>query len=152
MELKHVALYAKDWYKRTDIWEDVKACLRAHDYMPETQADVISILIANMADMLTKHFPIQFLLEVISNLHPAHTYSYGYITKQSPYSIKGKDYESLPEYDYYTAVLYYLLSKLRYMNGETICGLPKPDAKVLPIAEGKAEKIKEFHWIEEKQP
>ena len=54
MNLKHTALYAKGWYLKTDIVEDMKKILRADGYIPDNYADIINILINNVTPLWTK--------------------------------------------------------------------------------------------------
>jgi hypothetical protein len=52
--LQHVVLYSKHWYKRTDIWNDLRKCLTADGYCGEvfTNNDCVSIILNQLERLL----------------------------------------------------------------------------------------------------
>ena len=72
MKLKHTALYAKGWYKKTNLVEDVKKTLTADGYIPDTKADVISILARELSPIIRSRYGCEDILDVVTGLHPNH--------------------------------------------------------------------------------
>src|ERR1017187_6087391 len=95
---KHVALYAKLHYQRSDnVWNDVMICLKADGYEPYSHGDVLGILTRNMAKLNDK--PHEHYMQCfIDGISPQNYSRHGYYT-----------------YDYQTAILWYYLSELQGM-------------------------------------
>ena len=108
--LNHFILYCKGWYEITDNrFEDLKKILQLDGFTPFTESDVLSIIL----NRYEKDFKDNLRLgDFITNLHPKNTWKVGYDTKGNHDWIK--DDENLPEYDYYTAVLYKIMSDYRF--------------------------------------
>jgi len=130
MRLKQVALYAKNWYKRTDVIEDLKKVLEADDYTPDNKFDIANILIANVGKLFSDKSITDAMMELVNGVSPQNCWKSGYYTKD--FYLKKSD-EVLPEYDYYTAVIYFFLSKLAHSTIDKLDGLPKANKKVLPL-------------------
>lgn len=98
--LGHVTLYAKGWYNKSDdVFEDLKKILILDDYTPFSNNDVLSILINNY----NKYFNIN-LLEFLSDLHKENCWKISYCAEN---------------YDYYTAIIYKILSDLRFIEAQS---------------------------------
>ena len=111
--LTNVVLYAKGWYKTTDnIWEDLKKILELDDYTPFSNNDVYSILISSFEKFDTQ---ASNLREVLIGITPSECWKAGYYVKGHNWI---KDEDTLPEYDMPTAVIYYILSSLRFLDNE----------------------------------
>lgn len=142
MKLIHVALYAKGHYKRTDIWEDLKQCLRAHDYMPDTKEDVMGILMARLNELVLKqyHSPEHSMTELLKDIDPQNTWKCGYYTTSTPWKAYPND-GLLPEYDYKEAVVRAYLSRLVSMTREELEWTDDmniaADPNVLPLKQDK---------------
>lgn len=135
MNLKHVALYSKNWYERSkNFFEDVKACLRADDYTPETNYDVLSILITNVAPLF-QNIPLErYTRELLADTAPSQCWKTGYYTKDHTWLMsKSIDEFKDKEYDRDEAILFFFLSKLSSSTKTELGGLPQPSADVLPL-------------------
>ena len=131
-KLLHVAKYAKKHYLRTDdIWADLKLCLRADDYTPDDNNDILGIISTNMYPLLIRDE--HTIAEFIKYCAPDRTWEIGYYTKQSqePVLRKGLEKENLPDYDYWTAVLYSYMLILRFSGKETF-GVDKMPESCIP--------------------
>jgi len=107
--LSHVTLYAKGWYNRSeDIVSDLIKILKLDDYTPYDKNDVVLILL----NAYEKSFNVR-LVDLISSIHKYNCWKVGYYTKNAEWV---KEYETLPEYDMYTAVIYKILSDLRFLE------------------------------------
>ena len=101
MQLKHTTLYAKGWYEKTDnIFADLKKILTLDDYTPFTEVDVLYILLNEYQKIKGTNFN---LLTFVSDIHPNNCWKIGY-------DIKAK------EYDYYTVIIYLVLSEFRILS------------------------------------
>ena len=109
--LSHTVLYAKGWYKASeDIFEDLKKILELDGYMPFTKGDVINILLLEAEDFEHQAFNLR---EIIIGIHPKECWKVGYYTNEHTLI---KDFENLPKYDYETAIVYYILSTLSFLE------------------------------------
>lgn len=100
--LSHVCLYAKGWYVKTnDIFEDLKKFLQLDDYSPFDKSDVLSILIHRYEDIVDID-----LLGFLSDIHKDNCWKIGY-----PNNL---------EYDYYTAIIYKILSDIRFLESKYV--------------------------------
>jgi len=105
--LPQVALYAKNWYKRSDnIWDDMRKVLTADGYYGDvmTKEDIITI-VSNHCFALKDHHSFQ-ISEFINSMVPAYTWKFGYYHKDSHFN------QAKNEYNYFEAVLRYCLSGL----------------------------------------
>lgn len=139
--LHHVALYAKLHYERSEnIWEDIKACLRADDFEPRTKGDVLDIIVRRVAKLHETKDIEHYTLRLIDDISPSGCWRRGYYTNDYPFKMKG---DILPEYDYYEAVLRTHLSILMGMTIDQLGGkLPKADGNVLPLRKQESLKKK----------
>ena len=109
-ELGYVALYAKGWYEVSDnIIEDLKKVLRLDDYTPFTNNDVVSILLERFQE--TKHRAAE-MKEFYYGIHPYNTYRVNYRHSTDCFS----EPKRTNEYDFQLATVYYLLSKIRFLE------------------------------------
>jgi hypothetical protein len=108
--LPQVALYAKNWYKRSDnIWDDMKKLLTADGYYGDSMVkeDIITV-VSNHCFALDDHsFQISTF---INSMIPSYTWKFGYYHKDV-HSLFNLNNET-NEYDYFEAVLRYCLSGL----------------------------------------
>ena len=152
--LLHFALYSKHWYKRFDhkgrsknktIWDDLRKTMTADDYQGDlmTKSDIFTVVLHQCQRINQRCFTD--LVEVINGISVGYSWKSGYYTKECTWV---RDCENLPDYDYYTAVIYYCLSSISCLSCEEmgIEKLPKPDYKnVLPRKKGiKDKRINEF--------
>lgn len=135
MKLKHVALYTKGWYQRTDdIWADIQACLVGDDYTPFTKQDILDIVIRNVTPLFSNYTVSDFTIELISSINPVECWKNGYYHKEHTW-IPKKESEKFAEYDYQQAVLWFYLSRLQRATVYECGGLPKKaNEKVLPLS------------------
>lgn len=118
-KLSHVVLYAKGWYNRSDdIWADLTQMLEYDGYTPFCNGDVFWI-ITNMFEESNLGGNTNSLLQVLIGIQPTECWKYGYkCTKET--------------YDISTAVMYYILSSVRFIdNTQWIPKVPKYN-KVTP--------------------
>jgi len=141
LRLKHFALFAKGhyaWPKENikhdeKMWDCVKSALCADDYQPQTKADIVNILISNVAPYGKKN-RVDAAMDFVNAIHPRSCYSIGYFT--SDYFL-ARGYLKRVKYQYMTAILYYYINKVRFMDKKNCGKLPKPDASVLEIDKNK---------------
>lgn len=131
--LFHTALYAKGWYKREDnktIWEDLKVILSLDDYNGDymTKYDIVNVVLYQCQRIKEKR-AFTDLCEFANGISKDYCWKHGYITKGN--ATWFRDEETLPEYDYYEAIIRYCLSNLSNCEVSILCGegntLPKPD-------------------------
>ena len=139
MNLKHFALFAKGHYKwpkdnklQHDLmWDCVKQVLIADDYQPDNRNDIISILMSNINKFIDKSKE-DLVFDLVNGISPRNCYSIGYFTKDF---FLAKGYLKRIKYDYQTAILYFYITKVRYMKADTFKdGLPEPNPSVLEIS------------------
>jgi hypothetical protein len=107
--LTNVVLYAKGWYTRTeDPIKDLIKILELDDYTPFSKEDVVRILMSEYE----KSFDIK-LIDFINSIHKNNCWKVGFYTNECEWI---KDFKSLPHWDLYTAVLYKILSDLRFLD------------------------------------
>lgn len=141
LKLKHFALFAKGHYawpkENTEhnekMWDCVKSALCADDYQPQTKEDIINILISNIAQYGKKN-KVDDAMDFVNAIHPQNCYKIGYFTTDF---FLARGYVKRIKYDYMTAVLYYYISKVRFMQKKNFGKLPKPDARVLTVKTNK---------------
>lgn len=105
--LGHFTLYAKGWYENTeDIFEDLKKVLRLDGYSPLTKNDVTSIIV----NRYSEYFNVE-LSDFLSSIQDSEIWKHGYSTKTN-------DYHGISEkvYDYQTAIVYKIMSEVRFSN------------------------------------
>lgn len=140
MNLKHLALYMKGHYERGNaIWDDVKKCLIADDYEPNTTGDMLGIVIRNVAPMFSNYGIPEYTRELVEAIQPSICWRYGFYTKEHTWC-KPEDIANFPDYDYQTAILYFFLSRLQGATVKECGGLPEADPNVLPLTK-KEESI-----------
>jgi hypothetical protein len=107
--LSHVALYSKGWYETSDdVVSDLIKILKLDDYSPFDKNDVLRILLSNYEES----FEIN-LIDFISSINQHNCWKHGYYTKNCEWV---KEHETLPEYDMYMAVIYKILSDIRFIE------------------------------------
>jgi len=134
MKLNNFVLFCKGWYKRKDdsnpenIWDDVKTVLCGDDYQPETHGDVLYIVINNMTEYFKKD-TTAFAMELIDAIHPFNCWKIGYFTKDHNW-VKGSN-DII--YDHQTAVLYFYMSKIKFLDKNITGKLKEPDPKIMQL-------------------
>lgn len=125
--LNHVVLYAKHWYKCTDFWTDIKACLTADGYSGDlmTNTNVVTVIVGQF-ERLPKSYASD-LLTILEGIQERSCWRYGYCTKNN----FGNGAE---EYDVNKAIVKYCLSYFQSFDRTTI-PLRPPNKKVLPYRE-----------------
>jgi len=141
-KLGHVALYAKNWYKRSDnIWEDLKKCLSGDGYSGEvfSKNDVLQVILNNFEKIPNKHFTLMRYFH--EGIKPSQCWKHGYITKDHTW-FTGSD--KLPEYDIDEAAVRYCLSEFKLLHSKEWKAI-RPDFNVLPMADHLTlERVDEF--------
>lgn len=143
-KLYHVTLYSKGWYKRENnktIWEDLRVILSLDGYCGEhmEKGDIVGNILNHCQRLDIRAF--KELSTFADGISKSYCWKYGYYT--SDHNWAKKKGETLPEYDYYEAIVRYCLSNL--MSTKTselgIDKLPMPDYKNgLPRKNGVTEK------------
>lgn len=116
-ELSHVMLYAKGWYEHSDdIFKDLKQCLCLDDYSGDlmSNTDVMNLILNHCQKL---NLPAFELSQFVYGIRPESTYRCAYYHNQSP------DWCTKPEwrignYDMTTAVLYYCMSHIRFLESD----------------------------------
>jgi hypothetical protein len=152
LTLKHFALFAKGWYDNTgderkpeNVWDSAKKALAGDNYMPETKNDVIGILTARVTP-LSHMSTTDHVMDMLSIVDPTECWKHGYVTKDYPFA-SDAERAIFPAYDYKTAVLYYYIHCVRFMNNVSTGQLPPPDPKVMPTKKMTKENKAMFGMI-----
>lgn len=113
--LAHVMLYAKGWYEKSgDIWADLMKILELDDYTPFNKGDVYSILIHRFEDLPEEVYGRK-LSTLLNDIDEHNSWKFGYIhngNKEHWPLMKGE----FQDYDVKTAVVYYILSTIRFID------------------------------------
>jgi hypothetical protein len=134
MELKHVALYAKGHYRRSDnIWEDLRACLEPNGFIECEKEDIVVLITNAVSPLIALRWPTKQLMNnFINEIRPHNVWRFGYRTKDYPFA-KEEEKKDYPDYDYDEAIVRYYLSELVSQKVTDLGGLPLPSKKVLPL-------------------
>ena len=127
--LYHTALYAKHWYKRGNIWEDLRKTLTMDNYSGEVMSkDDIVRVILNQCERIPETRAFHSLYEFAMGISPMECWKYGYYTKEHTWTRYCK---SSPDYDYHEAIVRYCLSNISIRSYEELgCDkFPAPDFK-----------------------
>lgn len=140
--IKHVALYTKGWYERSEnVWNDLNKCLQKDDYLLTQHRDEILAIIIRNISPLFKETLADFAHQLVFETLPENCWKYGYYHKGCKWLSDRKDFDELKEYNNETAVLWFMLSKLQGTTIMEIGDLPAPDDTVLPVTEKAKEKF-----------
>lgn len=110
--LSHVCLYAKGWYNRSEnVWNDIRKCLSADGYCGDlfTNSDCLNVILNRWSEMQADH--THSFNALVFGAMDHNCWKHGYSTKTN-WSY-GQNIDQLPDYDYMTAVLWYILSSLQ---------------------------------------
>lgn len=147
LQLSHVVLYAKKWYKqysthtnatRRNVFDDLKIILSKTYYFAddavgyECRDRIVSLLMTDFARLNIRQTNISHFYEEIKDCN---VWKYGYTTKTNCHYY-GRRADKYPEYDYDTAVCYYILSTLCHLEKDTHWTPVAPDPTILPIRNG----------------
>ena len=133
VDLTNVVLYAKNWYKRTDLIKDLKKCLTGDGYSSKcfTKHNVMRLLISALEQTSNPHYKRS--TTILESISPSECWKYGYYTKDHTWV---EDHVTAPDYDLDTAIILYCLSTFTTLM--KIDWSPKrPDPKVLPLRRKK---------------
>lgn len=134
--LKHVVLYAKHWYERTNILEDIKKCLTADGYSGEVfdKGDCVRLLLNQYEKLPVKG--TRSLFNFLNEIKECNCWKTGYYTKNHAWVLRSKPEPELPDYDIDIACIYYCLSEFSILSNTEWVAV-KPDYKnVLPKRKG----------------
>jgi hypothetical protein len=138
--IQHTIKYAKGWYKRTDIYEDMIKTLTADGYMPDCWTDIVSILIREVSDIYknTGRDHEILLTNIIEHLDPT---NHRYIL--SPNEIDDLYKTTEERTHYFKTIIYSLLAQFRFVGKDAIKEeWIEPDYTILPKSE-KVEAIED---------
>jgi len=139
-DIKHVALYAQDDYKRSDdIWADILRCMHADGFSPQSREEMIKILVDDISPLFMQDDIRYYTNELINSIHPMKCAEYGYFYKGNTLNKSKEESEKLEDYDYKTAILYFFLRRLEYATLTELGGLPEPNPEVLPLSKPPVE-------------
>lgn len=117
-ELSHVVLYTKKWYHATDdIFRDLRFALTIDGYSGEyfKDLDIIYKLLSECEKLDGHKFKMSTLY---NNIQPYNTFMFGYTHNQTPEYVRNtnniEDYQN--DYDFNLAILYYIISSLRFID------------------------------------
>lgn len=117
--LNHFILYSKGWYNQTDdVVQDLIKILQLDGFSPFDKNDVLFILV----NRYEKDFKSNRLVDFISNIHPNNCWKVSYFTKGNCDWLNKDEQDKLPEYDYYTAVIYKIISHYRFFEVDKLDG------------------------------
>jgi hypothetical protein len=143
----HIYLYAKGHYKRNDVIEDLRIlvaerCGQYNECSKEgrvSKNDVCIVLTHIIRPYVIKNSHYLFD-ELLNDISPENSWKVGYRNRQSSYPnlIGDMRIVDLPEYDYWTALIYKSLSILRMLKLKEILeieGAPlgEPDYELFPM-------------------
>lgn len=131
--LGHTVLYAKNHYQRSkNIISNLKATMKADGYIVFGTKDISEMLLNLYAKLPYGGF--SQVRNIVESLNPNNVWKFGYYTKDySPVYIDSIS-KNLPDYDYETAIIYFVLSDLAMRELKDFDKpLPKSDKKVLPL-------------------
>jgi hypothetical protein len=153
---RHIYLYTKHWYKRTDIIEDLKLICaeRCGNYNPKyinvnntrevneckvSSSDTLTVILNIVEKYIKADTSNRFFIDFINDIAPWNTWKVGYLNKQC--KIWWRDYEEkekASEYDYTRSVLHKCCSVLSMLDISKIkeidnCELGEPDYKLFPM-------------------
>lgn len=122
--LLHITLYAKDWYAKGDLWEDLKVMFTLDDYSGEfmTKNDMINVILNHCQLLDVRAF--RDLTQFASGIDKRNSYTNGYEYQGMPFQKEGTTY---PEWDYQEAIVRYCLSNLRFVGKDKLPKMPFPD-------------------------
>jgi len=108
-KLSHTVLYSKGWYNKTDdIMEDLKKSLILDGYSDMIDSkNVVSIMINRFNDL---NFS---LYDILSTISEDNCYRVGYYTNSHDW-VDGHENRDKFKMEY--AIMYYIVSQLRFMN------------------------------------
>lgn len=134
--LPHTALYAKNWYKRTELWDDLRKILTADGFYGEsmTKEDIMTVISNHCFRINNYQFETP---NFINSMIPQYTWKFGYSHD------KTMMYPEENEYNYMEAVVRYCLSGLSFTERTELPKM-KPDYNILPknvIENGLSEEI-----------
>jgi len=116
LTLKHVILYAKGWYmKSDDIWADLRKCITADDYSGEffTDRECAELLLRQLERLSNRHF--NGAATIIFETTEDNSWKYGYYTKGNANGVNS--IKSDKPYDLNESLVRYCLMCIRdYIN------------------------------------
>ena len=122
-KLTNLVLYSKGWYKKEELWSDLKKILELDGYTPFSNFDVYSIILNNVQQCNLYRWTE--LKEVLNGINKNNCWKYGYYVNNS-FIAGNKSVDSLPDWNMETAFIYYVLSNLRDLdNKQWIVQCPK---------------------------
>ena len=133
MKLKHVCLYAKGWYQKDNIFDDLRKCITADGYLGEffSDEDICAFVLDHTVRQLSEGGSNGITAQIIADASPKSCWKFGYLHKDADDWARYKQPVKVDEkYNYWKAFLYVCLSRLRF---EEIDVLPRPDENVLPL-------------------
>ena len=155
----HMILYCKGWYKSDNMIEDLKKIISIW-YLVKTEDMNESYVVCRLFTIIKEYQNQLFkgnydLLYFLSDIAPENTWNYGY-THSSAYGLYASIDKTLPPYDYWTAIVYKMVSMIRSLrvindDGSYIVKTPRPDTKVLPFADHITEEKIEQFWSEKEK-
>ena len=135
--LYHTSLYAKGWYKKTDIIEDLKKTLSADGYSGELfrKHDIMTVIL-NECTRINKPVFSELCI-FIDGINESNCWKYGYYTTKHSWAVN----EHQVEYDQNMAIILYCLSQLgNFTRGDIgIKNYPLPDPLCLPLSQNATE-------------
>lgn len=132
-EDRHFYLYAKNWYKQTDLMQDLKT-IYSKVYGVETEHIDLNDLLAVLTNLVQFHLmqKAHRFRELVENILPENTWKIGY--KHNKANMYGQaNIQNAPEYDVRIALLHAHISILHStLKVEFPFELGTPDFTILP--------------------
>jgi len=165
---RHIYLYAKHWYRRTDILEDLKIIcaercgsynVKYHDVTNTEEvnkckvstSDVLNVVINIIEKYIQEDKNNYLFSSFVNDIAPWNTWKVGYMNKQCDVLfISKEEKEKAPEYDYVRAVLHKCCSILSTTEVSKIieidnCELGEPNYELFPMF--KREEQQEIKYV-----
>ena len=123
--LKHTVLYAKNWYERKSLWNDLVTTLEMDGYLGtfigDTEEQIknrVGYIIIGQFERLQYKGRANSLQTFYESIKPHNCWKYGYYTKGYKFLRSQNEIDESPEYDYNEAVVRYCLSYFAQLSRE----------------------------------
>ena len=148
MQLKHVALYAKGYYQRTNLWEDLRKCLAADGYDSLTEwwnnRYTVNLIVSHVSNLFKNKDIGTYTAQLLFGIDEHNSWRFGYIHDKSPgLLLSVNKEEDIKPYDKEEAVVRFFISELVCSKTADLGGLPEADENVLPLADEVIKSKKE---------
>lgn len=108
--LFHFVLYAKHFYHTSDLFNDVRKCLLLDGYQGLSRNEEVVRIVLDNCQLLTNQRAFVDFYQFANGITDRECWRNGYNTKTN--NLSGRTDIEYPDYDYYSAILYYCMSNI----------------------------------------